>query len=122
MSDNGVLIEHTASGYRKTVLQSDYNRVFSREGWTIVRIDWLDLDDDVGAWDTGPTYVISHADGRRYAVTYDNWLNRYSPLGFALGALEIPPITPSPGGGTTPGLLDFTNLADSGLLVALGMS
>lgn len=41
--------------------------------------------DDAGAWDSGPFYYITHADGRVYGATYDNWLNRYEALGFEIG-------------------------------------
>lgn len=51
---------------------------------------YVDLPDDLGAWDTGPRYVIAHADGRRYAVTSDNFTNYYVPVGFTVIGLEIP--------------------------------
>lgn len=60
---------------------------------------YVDLPDDNGAWDTGPTYIIAHADGRRYGVTLDNFTNYYAPVGFVVVELEIPAIV-MPGGGT----------------------
>lgn len=67
--------------------------------------------DDAGAWDDGPFYDIGHADGRNYAVTYDNYAHRYAPLGFDIHMGE--------GGEPVPtlGLLIFEQPERSGLLL-----
>lgn len=77
------------------------------------------LPEDDGAWDSGPTYNISHADGRRYAVTYDNYVHYYQPLGFTIGIGEHGEAVPSSFGLLTEaGGLFVTEIGDSFVLEA----
>jgi len=74
---------------------------------------YVDLPDDLGAWDTGPRYVIAHADGRRYAVTINNYANYYAPVGFFLIGPELPSIV-VPGGAARTTQAGDTRITDAG--------
>ena len=65
--------------------------VLEVEGATLVAAGWVELmppyivqENDNGAWDTGPFYVIRHADGRTFATTQDNFVHYYERLGFVV--------------------------------------
>ncbi len=70
---------------------------YQAQGYVAIMPPYVSLPDDNGAWDTGPFYLIAHADGRRLAVTMDNHTNYYAPLGFTLVGLEIPNAIIPPG-------------------------
>lgn len=57
---------------------------YQAQGYTAIVPPYIVNPDDNGAWDTGPFSIIGHADGRRYATTYLNFVNYYQPLGFTI--------------------------------------
>jgi hypothetical protein len=85
-------------GQRYSVTQATFDATYQPLGYAIIADEpdptpaspaaFLIHPDDLGAWDTGPLYLIAHPDGRRYGVTYANFVHYYEPLGFALVAAE----------------------------------
>jgi len=82
-------------------------------GFSEIAPPYVDLPDDLGAWDSGPFYIIAHADRRRYAVTMDNYTNYYAPVGFAMIGLEVPAIV-VPGGATRTTQTGDTRITEAG--------
>jgi len=82
-------------------------------GFIEIAPPYVDMPDDRGAWDTGPLYVIAHADGRQYAVTINNYANYYAPVGFFLIGPELPTIV-VPGGATRTTQAGDTRITDVG--------
>jgi hypothetical protein len=88
------IIQHPTSGKMYSVLHVDFLATYQALGYTEVA-DEPDPPvyttpatyapvDDAGAWDSGESWTIGHADGRVFAVTLNNYLNRYAALGFTL--------------------------------------
>lgn len=88
-TDPLVLIERASDGYRLEVPRSHLTDHFIALGFTEVRRVYADDDSDAAAWDAGVKYIIQHADGTRYATTYDNWFHRYHTLGYTIVRAEL---------------------------------
>lgn len=99
------IIQHS-DGREYSVTHADFLAIYQGLGFTEVRDEpdhvadvapaTYPAVDDAGAWDDGPFYVIAHSDGRQYAVTYENYINRYAGLGFTIVAGENGAAIPSP--------------------------
>jgi hypothetical protein len=118
-----LVIISRADGYRLTVARSQLTSYYAALGFTEVARVYSDEEADGGAWDAGERYVIVHADGRRHAVTYENFLHRYEDLGFVLVGSEVDGSMPGEvGGGEAPdGAVWFNFVEQSALLAALGV-
>lgn len=75
-------VRNPDDGDTRDIADADY-AAYRARGYAAIAPPYVAYPaDDAGAWDAGPTYVVAHADGRRLAATWENYVRYYRPVGF----------------------------------------